>query len=93
MPDRQVDALYKIAIKDTNLTADSRRELIEDLNQDGFDNLKNLSERDQQLVQNRLALIDQSRNAADPKIISDAFNEAEKYLKAMLARSALKPVP
>jgi len=90
--DDQADALYKMAIKDTNLTDKSRRELIEDLNQDGFDNLKNLSQRDLQLVQNRLALINQSRNETDPKIITDAFNEAEKDLKEMLAKNAKNPV-
>ncbi len=91
--DAQADALYQAAIKDQNLSADSRRELIEDLNQDGFDNLKNFSARDVQLIQNRLALIDKSRNVTDQKIIADAFDEAEKDLKNMLAKATQRPTP
>lgn len=91
--DAQADALYQAAIKDQNLSADSRRELIEDLNQDGFDNLKNFSAHDVQLIQNRLALIDKSRNVTDQKIIADAFDEAEKDLKNMLAKATQRPTP
>lgn len=89
--DEQADALYKSAIKDPNLSPDSRRELIEDLNQDGYDNLRNFSARDVQLIRNRLALIEKSRNATDPKIITDAFNEAEKDLRNMLAKATQQP--
>ena len=91
--DPQADALYKLAIRDAALTDKSRRELIEDLNQDGFDNLKSLSARDLQLVQNRLTLINQSRNENDPKTIADAFNEAEKDLKEMLAKNPPRLAP
>ena len=89
--DPQADALYRSAIKDQNLSADSRRELIEDLNQDGFDDLKNFSARDLQLIQNRLALIKNSRDNGDSKIITDAFDEAEKDLKNMLAKATQRP--
>ncbi len=91
--DAQADALYKIAIKDPSLTPDSRRELIEDLNQDGFDNLKNFSERDVQLIKNRLTLINNYRQDTDPKIITDAFNEAKKDLENMLAKASQRPPP
>jgi hypothetical protein len=89
--DEQADTLYQFAIKDPNLTPDSRRELIEDLNQDGYDNLKNFSEHDVQLIRNRLALIEKSRDSADPKIITDAFDEAEKDLRNMLAKATQRP--
>ena len=82
---------WSAAIKDQNLSADSRRELIEDLNQDGFDNLKNFSAKDVQLIQNRLALIKNSRDTSDPKIITEAFNEAEKDLKDMLTKATQRP--
>ncbi len=91
--DEQANALYKLAINDQNLKPDSRRELIEDLNQDGFDNLKSLSDRDVQLVKSRLDLIGKYRQPNDPKMISDAFNEAEKDLKDMLAKAAQRPTP
>ena len=44
-PDRQANEFYQRAINDPVLTARHRKNLIEDLNQDGFPDTRNLSER------------------------------------------------
>ena len=46
-----------------------------------YDNLKNFSERNVQLIQNLLTLINKSHNPSDSKIITDAFAETENDLK------------
>ena len=87
----QATDLWLAAIMDTKLPVDHRRELIEDLNDTGFENLKNLSPRDLDLITNRLDLISRHRSNADHRAITWAFNEAGKDLKNVLARHANKP--
>jgi len=88
---RQANELYRSAINDPGLKVDQRRELIEDLNQDGFENLKNPTPRDLELMKNRLDLINLYRNDADHKVVVGAFKEAEKDLLNMLAKHANSP--
>jgi hypothetical protein len=89
--DTQADAFYQKAINDMNLTASHRKNLIEDLNQDGFADTKNLTARDLPLIQNRLALIEElAPHATDPANIA-AFKEAYKDLLKMLGRAARPP--
>src|SRR6185503_7131314 len=57
--DAQANEFYLRAINDMTLTPSDRKNLIEDLNQDGFPDTKNLSARDLPLIQNRLTLIEQ----------------------------------
>lgn len=85
--DPRADALWSSAIFDQSINPDKRRELIEDLNQDGFENLKNLTDRDVELIQRRLALIDKFGNQAETPIIQNAFGEAQKDLQDMLAKA------
>jgi hypothetical protein len=69
-----------------SLSRDHRRNLIEDLNQDGFPDTRNLTSRDLPLIQSRIALIEQlAPNAADPVNIA-AFKEAYKDLVNMRDR-------
>jgi hypothetical protein len=84
--DPQADEFYQRAINDHILTKSHRKNLIEDLNQDGFSDLKNLGAPDLPLVQNRIALIEQlAPSATDPVNIA-AFKEAYKDLVNMRER-------
>ena len=81
--DPQANQFFQQAINDPALPKDARRNLIEDLNQDGFADRKNLTANDLPLVQSRLAIIEQSApNAMDP-INAKAFAEAYKDLQNM----------
>ena len=88
----QADDLWHTSIMDKNLSLDARRELIEDLNQDGYDNLKSPTARDLMIMTNRLALIDRFRAESDHKVISGAFDEAEKDLRKMIQKYTAPPV-
>jgi hypothetical protein len=89
----KADTLFFKAINGSALNRDTRRNLIEDLNQNGFADPKNLSSADLPLIQKRLALIDASLpNAADP-VDAEAFREARKDLLAMKAKLTDKPRP
>ena len=81
--DAKADQFYQTAINDPNLSPDARRNLIEDLNQDGFPNTKNLTLADLPLIQKRIDLIeDLAPNALD-QINAQAFQEAHKDLIKM----------
>src|SRR6185503_18098440 len=89
--DAQADAFYQQAINDPALTKNHRKNLIEDLNQDGFSDRKNFSARDLALIQNRLALIEQlAPNVTDPVNLA-AMKEAYKDLIAMRDRATRPP--
>ena len=89
--DPQANTLYQKAINDMGLSKDQRRNLIEDLNQDGFADRRNPTPGDQRLIQNRLNMIDQlAPNAAD-QINAAAFQEAKKDLLKMLDQSKKAP--
>jgi hypothetical protein len=84
--DAGANEFYQKAINDMSLSRDHRRNLIEDLNQDGFPDTRNLTSRDLPLIQSRIALIEQlAPNAADPVNIA-AFKEAYKDLVNMRDR-------
>jgi hypothetical protein len=78
-----------------NLTKDQRRNLIEDLNQDGFSRNGKIGPGDLTLIENRIALIEQSApNATDPVNLA-AFKEAYKDLVKMREKilAPSKPAP
>jgi hypothetical protein len=90
--DAQANEFYYKANNDMMLTPSQRKNLIEDLNEDGFPDRKNLTARDLPLIENRLSLIDQVAPAAtDPANIA-AFKEAYKDLLNMRER-VLRPPP
>jgi hypothetical protein len=85
--DPAAERVWVQAINDTaNLTLTDRRELIEDLNQTGFADPRNLTQADLPLINNRLDLIDALyQDAADDTNVA-AFDEAYKDLLNMRAR-------
>ncbi|HKQ36635.1 MAG TPA: hypothetical protein VJ063_01080 [Verrucomicrobiae bacterium] len=83
--DQQANEFYQRAINDPVLTPNHRKNLIEDLNEDGL-NFKNLTQQDLPLIKNRLTLIDQLAPNAMDKANAAAFQEAKKDLLNMLLR-------
>ena len=74
------------AINNDKLPADERRELIEDLNQDGFADRKNPGPEDFQLIISRIQLIEELAPSAKDQVNADAFGEAYGDLLKMLTR-------
>ena len=86
--DAQADGFYQKAINDMTLTESHRKNLIEDLNQDGFPDTRNLTARDLPLIQNRITFIEQQAPlATDPANVA-AFKEAYKDLLKMRERAS-----
>ncbi len=91
--DAQANEFYQKAINDLTLPKDDRKNLIEDLNQDGFANKKNLDASDLPLIQNRIALIEALAPSATDPVNLAAFKEAYKDLINMRTRILNPPVP
>lgn len=83
--DQQANEFYQRAINDPVMTPNHRKNLIEDLNEDGL-NFKNLTQQDLPLIKSRLALIDQLAPNALDKANAAAFQEARKDLVNMVTR-------
>jgi len=90
--DAQANEFYQKAINDSLLTRSDRKNLIEDLNQDGFADTRNLTANDLPLIQNRIALIEQLAPTAMDDANAAAFKEAYKDLVNMRDR-ILRPPP
>ena len=88
--DQQANEFYQRAINDPVMTPNHRKNLIEDLNEDGL-NFKNLTQQDLPLIKSRLTLIEQLAPNAMDKVNAAAFQEARKDLVNMIAR--LEPQP
>lgn len=91
--DPQATEFWHKAITDPAMPFDDRRELIEDLNQDGIQNEDKPTARDAQLITNRLALIDKFYSDNDPEGIKDAWKEAQKDLRNMLTTYLKESAP
>ena len=83
--DRATEVWYS-AINDQNLTANQRRNLIEDLNETGFADPRNLTAADLPLIESRIALVEQIAADAMDDVNSAAFDEAYKDLLNMRSR-------
>jgi hypothetical protein len=85
----QAIQLYHSAINDPSLSPDQRRNLIEDLNQDGLSNRRNPTADDLKIIANRYELtqayLQQPYVQNDP-VATVAFQEALKDLTQMLQR-------
>jgi hypothetical protein len=82
--------LFHQAALDPQIKPDQRRNLIEDLNQDGFTNRKNPTPEDLKLMANRYALTQsylQQDYVRNDKMLTAAFQEANKDLGNMLQRA------
>lgn len=85
--DSKADQLYHTAINDSAIPLNDRKNLIEDLNEVGYENLKSPTANDLRLVSSRLDLIKHYRADSDAKLAA-SFDEAEKDLRNMLAKSS-----
>ena len=82
--DAAADVYWLDAIFDDTLPDNERADLMEDLNEVGFDDPKNLTADDLPMIMNRLALIDAILPDSDP-FMSPHLLEAQKDLSNMLA--------
>src|SRR4029077_15380179 len=90
--DQKATDFWQQTINDPSLGKHDRRQLIEDLNQEGFLDRKHLNQNDLPLVDSRLALLQQLAPNAIDDINAKAFNEAYKDLTKTRDR-ILNPQP
>ena len=84
--DPLAEQVWILAINDPNLSEDSRRNLIEDLNEDGFADPQNVTAAELPLIVSRMALIEELLpDAMDPANF-EAMLEAYKDLGNMYDR-------
>jgi len=81
--DPDADALWMDAINNSKLPAKERKNLIEDLNEDGLSNRKHPQIIDVPLITSRLQLIERLRPDAMDETNAKAFDEAHKDLAKM----------
>jgi len=78
--DSDADAYWIGAINDDSLPAEERKDLIEDLNEDGLSDSRHPTAQDLPLILSRLRLIEQLMPSAMDSVNRDAFAEAYKDL-------------
>jgi hypothetical protein len=83
--DPDAEEYWVAAINDASLSANERKDLIEDLNEDGLSDPKHPGSQDLPLIVNRLRLIEELAPFAKDQINADAFAEAYKDLNNLLA--------
>jgi hypothetical protein len=86
----QAGQLYHTAVLDPSLSPDQKRNLVEDLNQDGLSNKKTPTPEDLKIITNRYALTQaylQQDYVQNDKVLHAAFREADKDLRQMLERA------
>jgi hypothetical protein len=86
--DPDAEAVWVSAINDPTRSEHERKDLIEDLNEEGFDDPRNVTADDLPLIVNRLAVIEQLAPSAMDDINDAAFAEAYKDLVNMYRRAA-----
>jgi hypothetical protein len=92
----QAAQLWHTAIVDPALQPDQKRELVEDLNQDGLSNKKTPTPEDLGIIANRYALTQaylQQDYVQNDKVLNAAFREADKDLRNLLQRAAAAANP
>jgi hypothetical protein len=82
--DPEAEAYWESAINDPNLPAEERKDLIEDLNEDGLSDPHDPGPEDMPVIANRIALIEELAPYAMDKVNADAFAEAYKDLVGLL---------
>ncbi len=80
------EKVWLFAIDNPVLSAATRKNLIEDLNQDGLSNPQNPMADDLPVIESRIALIERVAPAAMDAVNAAAFQEALKDLTAMRAK-------
>jgi len=86
--DPEAEAVWVAAINDPAIPPNARKDLIEDLNEDGFPDPKHVTEDDLPLILSRIELIEQLAPDAMDEVNADAFREAYKDLVNMVGRLA-----
>lgn len=81
--DPEAEAYWASAINDPSLPAEERKDLIEDLNEDGLSDPHHPSLADMPLIVSRLQLIEELAPNAMDQVNADAFAEAYKDLLGM----------
>ena len=84
--DPAAEQIWFTAINDPNNSPHDRQDLIEDLNEEGFDDPKNLTSDDLPLIESRIALIETLAPSSMDEVNAAAFAEAYKDLINMHAR-------
>lgn len=84
--DPVADQVWLAAINNPNFTPKERKDLIEDLNEEGFDDPKNLTRADLPLIVARLQMIEALAPQAADETNAAAFAEAYKDLANMFAK-------
>ena len=82
--DPVAEQYWMAAINDPSLPANERKDLIEDLNEDGLSDPKHPDSQDLPLILNRIRLIELLAPQAMDSVNEEAFAEAYKDLKNML---------
>lgn len=78
--DPAAEQYWMVAINNPDLPANERKDLIEDLNEDGLSDPKHPDAQDLPLILNRIQLIEQLAPAAMDQVNAEAFQEAYKDL-------------
>jgi len=86
--DAEAEVIWLSTINDPAIPADARKDLIEDLNEDGFPDPKHITPDDLPLIFNRIALIEQLGPDAMDGTNAAAFAKAYKDLTQMLDKLA-----
>jgi hypothetical protein len=81
--DDHAEQFFAAAIADPNLSPGARKNLVEDLNQDGFEHPNQHTVPDLEIIERRLMLIDRLAPATKDPVLTAAFAEAKKDLVAM----------
>jgi hypothetical protein len=84
--DEDAELYWLQAINDPSLSAEERKDLIEDLNEDGLSDYKNPTEEDLPLILSRIALLEQIGPEAMDDVNAAAFEEAYKDLMNLYAK-------
>lgn len=82
--DAEANAYWESAINDPSLPANERKDLIEDLNEDGLSDPRHPSPEDLWLIASRVAMIEELAPFAMDDVNYDAFAEAYKDLINLL---------
>ncbi len=83
--DPEAEQYWMAAINDPGLPANERKDLIEDLNEDGLSDPKHPDPQDLPLIWSRIRLIEQLAPDAMDQVNADAFQEAYKDLVSLAA--------
>jgi hypothetical protein len=84
--DADAEAIWVLAINDSSRPAKEREDLIEDLNEEGLPDRKNLTIEDLPLIEKRIQLVEELAPSAMDRVNAEAFREAYKDLRKMRDR-------